>query len=82
MLKLDHFLAESLLVCRLLFERVCHLYVVQQQICSHVNSFQDGVEAANDAVFSLIPQLKSPENKQVTIVLGIRINKYLELFQF
>ena len=50
------------------------------QICSHVNRFQDGVEAPSDAVFSFIPQPKSHENKQVTIVLRIRINKYFELF--
>jgi len=45
-----------------------------------VNRFQDGVEAPSDAVFSFIPQPKSHENKQVTIVLRIRINKYFELF--
>ena len=40
--------------------------------------FQDEAETANYAIFC--PQPTSHEDKQVTIVLGLRVNKYYVLF--
>ena len=44
--------------------------------------FQPEAEVANDVASVSFQLPRSLEDKQVTIVLGIRVNKYYVLFQF
>lgn len=75
--KQEHFVAESLLV-----RTDCHCTCIgaasRRQIPSPAHSFQDEAETANNAIF--FPQPASHEDKQVTIVLGLRVNKNYVLF--
>ena len=75
--KQEHFVAESLHV-RMDCHCTCIGAASRWQILSPAHSFQDEAETANYAIFC--PQPTSHEDKQVTIVLGLRVNKYYVLF--
>ena len=76
--KRELFLWESLLVYT-----DCHLNVhvsAQRQICSHVKVSTWKRDSKGCCLSFQLP--RSLEDKQVTIILGIRVNKYYMLFQF
>lgn len=74
--KQEHFLAESLLSAQ-----NCHFNVhVPAWHLSHVHSFQDETEAANDAVFLSTAEKSWKQTGNNS--LGIIVNKYDVLFQF
>ena len=56
------------------FERAC--------IGAAADLLQHEAEAANDVAFHFYQVRRSLEEKQVTIILGIRVNKYYVLLQF